>query len=115
MHRKVRFAAIITLLTSSLITAGTFRSGHCASQPHPRPTLEYSHEFVPSHEAIVQSNAFALGSDDKHISVVDEGGVALAAIQGLNEKLEKRNAELEAKNAALERRLEAIEKRLPAN
>jgi len=33
--------------------------------------------------------AFGLnGSDDRHISVVDEGGVALAAIQGLNEKVE---------------------------
>ena len=33
--------------------------------------------------------AFGLnGADDKHISTVDEGGVALAAIQGLNEKVE---------------------------
>ena len=33
--------------------------------------------------------AFGLdGADDKHISVVDEGGVALAAIQGLNQKLD---------------------------
>ncbi len=32
--------------------------------------------------------AFGLnGRDDKHIATVDEGGVALAAIQGLNEKL----------------------------
>jgi hypothetical protein len=32
--------------------------------------------------------AFGLnGADDKHISTVDEGGVALAAIQGLNQKL----------------------------
>jgi len=46
--------------------------------------------------------AFGLdGADDKHISVVDEGGVALAAIQGLNEKLEARSEKLEAENAAL--------------
>jgi len=33
--------------------------------------------------------AFGLnGSDDTHIATVDEGGVALAAIQGLNEKVE---------------------------
>ena len=33
--------------------------------------------------------AFGLnGTDDKHIATVDEGGVALAAIQGLNEKVE---------------------------
>ena len=50
--------------------------------------------------------AFKLaGTDDKHISVVDEGGVALAAIQGLNQKLE-------AENAALKARLDKIEKLL---
>jgi chaperonin cofactor prefoldin len=47
---------------------------------------------------------------------VDEGGVALAAIQGLNEKVEMRNEKvesrmrmLEAENAELKRRLEALE------
>jgi hypothetical protein len=49
--------------------------------------------------------AFGLnGADDKHISTVDEGGVALAAIQGLNEKLEAQraeNAELKAQLAEL--------------
>jgi hypothetical protein len=34
--------------------------------------------------------AFGLGEDDKHIATVDAAGVALAAIQGLNEKLEQR-------------------------
>ena len=48
--------------------------------------------------------AFGLnGGDDKHISVVDESGVALAAIQGLNQKLE-------TENAALKARLEKLEK-----
>lgn len=32
--------------------------------------------------------AFGLGADDRHIATIDEGGVALAAIQGLNAKLE---------------------------
>ena len=40
--------------------------------------------------------AFTLGHDEKHISTVDEGGVALAAIQGLNEKLEEKSAEVDA-------------------
>jgi trimeric autotransporter adhesin len=41
--------------------------------------------------------AFGLnGKDDTHISVVDEGGVALAAIQGLNQKLEEQNKEKDA-------------------
>ena len=46
--------------------------------------------------------AFTLGHDEKHISTVDEGGVALAAIQGLNEKLEEKTQEVDAlkKNVA---------------
>jgi len=40
--------------------------------------------------------AFGLnGGDDTHISVIDEGGVALAAIQGLNQKLNEKDAEIE--------------------
>jgi hypothetical protein len=46
--------------------------------------------------------AFGLGADDKHISMVDADGVALAAIQGLNEKLER-------ENAALRQRLDRLE------
>jgi len=61
--------------------------------------------------------AFGLnGDDDTHISVVDEGGVALAAIQGLNEKVEVRDQKsevriqtLEAENAELKQRLETLE------
>jgi len=57
--------------------------------------------------------AFGLdGNDDKHISVVDEGGVALAAIQGLNQKVEERNARikaLEQKNDSLTARLNELE------
>ena len=50
--------------------------------------------------------AFDLGADDKSIATVDADGVALAAIQGLNQKLEEQRTE----NAALKRRLEALEK-----
>ena len=38
--------------------------------------------------------AFGLGLDNKHITTIDEGGVALAAIQGLyrqNRALERKN------------------------
>jgi DNA-binding transcriptional MerR regulator len=56
------------------------------------------------------------GDDDTHINVGDETGVALAAIQGLNEKVEsgKRKAEtqmeqLAAENADLKARLEKLE------
>jgi hypothetical protein len=52
--------------------------------------------------------AFQLSADDKHISVVDEGGVALAAIQGLNQKLEQKETEI----IELKARLDKLEKRL---
>ena len=59
--------------------------------------------------------AFGLdGKDDKHISVVDEGGVALAAIQGLNQKLQEKDAKI----GELEKRLDELEatvKQLAAN
>ena len=38
--------------------------------------------------------AFGVGSDNKHIATVDQIGVAPAAIQGLNQKLERENSEL---------------------
>ena len=60
--------------------------------------------------------AFGLGTDDKHIATVDADGVALAAIQGLNEKTEVRSQKsevriqkLEAENAELKQRLEKLE------
>jgi hypothetical protein len=63
--------------------------------------------------------AFYPGRDDKTISTMEFDGVALAAIQGLNEKLElelehreTEITELQRQNAELLRRLEAIEQRL---
>jgi len=55
--------------------------------------------------------AFKVGLDDMHITTVDEGGVALAAIQGLNEKLNEKDAEIERfKEKAA--RVDSLEKRL---
>jgi hypothetical protein len=39
---------------------------------------------------------FNIGTDEKHIAPIDEGGVALAAIQGLNQKLEDRDTRITA-------------------
>ncbi|MDE3068171.1 MAG: tail fiber domain-containing protein [Verrucomicrobiota bacterium] len=66
--------------------------------------------------------AFGLnGADDTHIATVDEGGVALAAVQGLNERVEseKREAEtqieaLKTENADLKARLEKLEQLINA-
>ncbi|MFN2120738.1 MAG: tail fiber domain-containing protein, partial [Anaerolineales bacterium] len=49
--------------------------------------------------------AFQVGPDDKHIATVDADGVALAAIQGLNAKLERENAGLKARLEKLEQLL----------
>lgn len=64
---------------------------------------------------------FGLGGDGESIATVDADGVALAAIQGLNQKLEAENAELvggqnrlAAENAALKASLQALEVRLSA-
>ena len=57
--------------------------------------------------------AFGLGAGDKGIATVDADGVALAAIQGLNQKLQEQSAQLKRKNAeisSLEARLARLEK-----
>ena len=54
--------------------------------------------------------AFGLGDDDKSIATLDTSGVALAAIQGLNEKLEAKNGEVED----LQDRIERLEKLVEA-
>ena len=38
--------------------------------------------------------AFQVGTDDRHIAPIDEGGVAFAAIQALNQKIEAKDAEI---------------------
>ncbi|HEY1662880.1 MAG TPA: tail fiber domain-containing protein [Verrucomicrobiae bacterium] len=53
--------------------------------------------------------AFNVGMDDKHIATVDEDGVALAAIQGLNQKLEADAKAKDAKINELEKRLSDLE------
>lgn len=53
--------------------------------------------------------AFGLGADDRHIAALDASGVALAAIQGMNKKLEVQLQARDARIAELERRLSALE------
>jgi len=48
-------------------------------------------------------SAFNVGMDDKHISMVDADGVALAAIQGLNQKLNEKVTEIGELKSRLER------------
>ena len=60
-------------------------------------------------------SVFGLGNDDKIIGFVDAQGVALAAIQGLNQKLNEKDAEiqkLQQQNQALEKRLDSLEQKM---
>jgi hypothetical protein len=49
------------------------------------------------------------GEDNMHISSVDVQGVALAAIQGLNERVQVENDKLRSVCAGLEARIAALE------
>jgi hypothetical protein len=62
--------------------------------------------------------AFGLGQDDKFIGFVDEQGVALAAIQGLNQKMSEQLKARDAEIAGLKARLDEMKRILeqpPAN
>ena len=57
--------------------------------------------------------SFAVGMDEKHITTVDAEGVALAAIQGLNQKVEALKSELvrrDAEKTDLQQRLGKLER-----
>jgi hypothetical protein len=62
--------------------------------------------------------AFGVGETDTGITTVDADGVALAAIQGLNERLKEKNAEiatLKAELKELKRSVEELSKRTRSN
>ena len=56
--------------------------------------------------------AFGLGDRDTEIVTIDADGVALAAIQGLNAKVEQLDQRLREKDAALEDLRHAVERLL---
>jgi len=64
------------------------------------PIYKYQYKTqdgVPHMGPVAQdfSAAFALGQDDRHINTLDADGVALAAIQGLAQRLSERDAQVE--------------------
>ena len=61
--------------------------------------------------------AFKVGEDNRRISTVDEEGVALATIQGLNQKLEEKAGEIQKlrqQNDLLMNRLNDLEQMVRA-
>lgn len=106
--RPLDFQTILAKVTSLPVTEWNYKADGNAVQ-HIGPMAQ---DFYSS---------FGLdGVDDKHISVVDEGGVALAAIQGLNQKVEEKEARIQkeeskiqdqsAEITELKQRLDALEK-----
>ena len=53
--------------------------------------------------------AFGLGTDDKHIATIDADGVALAAIQGLNQKLTDELARKDTEIAELRNQVDQLQ------
>ena len=96
---NVDVSAVLDKLVALPIQTWFYKSAH-AEGPHMGPFAE---DFAQH---------FGLGNDEKHISTVDESGVALAAIQGLNRKVENENAELKQQNAELRNRLDRVSARL---
>ena len=58
--------------------------------------------------------AFAVGVDERHISMVDADGVALAAIQGLHRKLQDELKARDAENAELKKERDQMKSRMDA-
>jgi trimeric autotransporter adhesin len=91
---------VLAKVTSLPISEWNYKTA-LASQRHLGPMAQDFHA------------AFDLnGKDDKHISVIDEGGVALAAIQGLNEKLQAALDRQTAENARLKQQNDLLAQRL---
>jgi Chaperone of endosialidase len=96
---NVNPASVLEKVTNLPISTWNYKDDN-ADQRHVGPMAQDFHA------------AFGLnGSDEKHISLVDSAGVALAAIQGLNQKLEAENKDLRSKLSNLESRLIALEKK----
>jgi hypothetical protein len=53
-------------------------------------------------------SAFNTGKDEKHIATVDEEGVALGAIQGLNQKLDQKEARIQQQETKIQNQSEEI-------
>lgn len=74
------------------------------------PISEWSYKDDPATRHVGPTgqdfhSTFNIGTDEKHIAPLDEAGVALAAIQGLNEIVREKNAKI----ASLEKRLSDLE------
>jgi hypothetical protein len=99
--RPLDGAAILAKVAALPVTTWTYRS-----EPGVRHVGPMAQDFYA---------AFRVGEDDRHITTIDEDGVALAAIKALDERYERaerRERALYAQNRSLAARLARIEARL---
>jgi hypothetical protein len=102
-HLKAGFQPVDTQAVLAKVAALPITSWHYTNDvatPHVGPMAQ---DFYA---------AFNVGADDKHITTTDESGVALAAIQGLNEKMESDAQAKDARIATLEHELSEMKKLL---
>jgi len=74
----------------------------------PITSWHYTNDISTSHVGPMAQDfyqAFNVGADDKHITTTDENGVELAAIQGLNQKLDEKDAQIQN----LEKKLDELQ------
>jgi len=129
-------ATLMTLTSTGLVVNGTVITSSDRNlkagfeQVDAQATLEkvaalaitrwhYTNDAATAHVGPMAQDfhaSFGVGSDDKHIATVDADGVALAAIQGLNQKLEEalkvKDAELKALQERFSRLEAAVERRI---
>lgn len=96
---KVDVMGVLDKLVSIPVQTWFYKQAHDEGQ-HMGPVAE---DFAAT---------FGLGKDTQHIGTVDESGVAFAAIQGLNQKVEHENAQLREQNADLHGQLDRVLARL---
>ena len=102
---KTAFAALDPKVTLSRVASLPISTwSYKADGPGVRHAGPMSEDFY---------QAFQLGQDDKHISFTDSAGIALAAVQGLNQVVQGLNQIVQEKDreiADLKSRLEALER-----
>lgn len=91
-------SAVLEKLSQVPVQQWRYRWESDTSTPHLGPTAQ---DF---------KGAFYPGRDDRSITTLEFDGVALAAIQGLNRKLEEKSAKLESENAALRESLAELKR-----
>jgi hypothetical protein len=91
---KENFALVDCRAVLEKVTALPITTWNLKSQP---PDI---HHIGPMAQDFAAN--FAVGEDDRHISTSDADGVALAAIQGLNQKVEEKEARIQGQAAEIE-------------